>query len=401
MYDAIVVGARCAGSPTATLLARKGYKVLVVDKASFPSDTMSTHMIWPRGIAVLARMGLLDDVVGTNCPPIHHVSVRFGDLELRGAFKYGDEGDTGYCPRRYLLDKILVDAAAAAGAEVRERFTAEGLIREGGVVAGIRGHSRGAEPVEERARLVIGADGIHSSVAKLVEAPEYNTFPPQINFYFSYFSGFDCRQVEQHVIGDTAIVCMPTNDGLTMISGLWPSSRFDETRQDIDGNFRKLVAASPSVSDRLRPARQEEKWQGTAGVPNYFRKPYGPGWALVGDAAYERDPISAQGISDALVEAEHLTQAIDAGLSGKRPLEEALAQYELERNARHNDYYAFTLTNARIAQPPAMMQLFAAMRHNQEAADLLMSVVAGSVPVSQFLNPENIGKILAGAAAAS
>jgi 2-polyprenyl-6-methoxyphenol hydroxylase-like FAD-dependent oxidoreductase len=385
----------------ATLLARKGYRVLVVDKAAFPSDTLSTHIIWPRGVAVLARMGLLDDVVATNCPPFRHLSIRFGDLELRGAFKYGDEGDTGYCPRRYLLDKILVDAAAAAGAEVRERFTVEGLIWEGESVAGIKGHSRGAAPVEERARLVIGADGVHSFVARAVDAPEYNAHPPQINFYYSYFSGFDCRQIEQHAIGDTAIVCLPTNDALTLISGLWPSSRFDEIRADIDGNFRKLVAASPSVSERMRSARQEDKWQGTAGVPNYFRKPFGPGWALVGDAAYERDPISAQGISDALVEAEHLTQAIDTGFSGRRPLEETLTEYELARNARNREIYEFTLANAKLVQPPSMMQLFAAMRHNPNAADLLASVVAGSVPVSHFMNSENIGKILAQAATAN
>ena len=398
MYDAIVVGARCAGSPTATLLARKGYRVLVVDKAAFPSDTMSTHIIWPRGIAVLARMGLLDDVIRTNCPPVRHLGIWFSDdLELRGAFKYGDEGDTGYCPRRYLLDKILVDAAAAAGAEVRERFTVERLIWEGETVAGIRGHSRGGEPVEERARLVIGADGTHSFVAKAVGAPEYNANPPQINFYFSYFSGFDCGQIEQHAMGETAIVCLPTNDGLTLISGLWPSSRFEEIRADIDGNFGKLVAGSSSVSDRMRSARQEEKWQGTAGVANYFRKPFGPGWALVGDAAYEKDPISAQGISDAMVEAEYLTQAIDAGLSGRQPLDEAMAEYELARNTRNAEIYQFTLANAKIVQPPAMMQLFRAMRANPEATDLLASVVAGSVPVSRFMNPENISGILAAA----
>lgn len=123
-YDAIVVGARCAGSPTAMLLARKGYRVLVVDRATFPSDTISTHVVHPLGVAALASWGLLDRLAATGCPPIHTYAFDFGPFTLSGAPGTA-EAPVAYCPRRTVLDKLLVDAAVAAGAEVREGFTVE------------------------------------------------------------------------------------------------------------------------------------------------------------------------------------------------------------------------------------------------------------------------------------
>ncbi len=141
-YDAIVVGARCAGAPTGMLLARKGYKVLVVDRATFPSDTLSTHMIHAPGVAALKRWGLLDQVIATGCPPVDTYSFNFGMFTIAGSPRPSDGNAIGYAPRRTLIDKILVDAASAAGAEVREGFTVEDVIVEDGVVVGIRGPRR-------------------------------------------------------------------------------------------------------------------------------------------------------------------------------------------------------------------------------------------------------------------
>jgi 2-polyprenyl-6-methoxyphenol hydroxylase-like FAD-dependent oxidoreductase len=169
-YDAIVVGARCAGSPTAMLLARKGYRVLVVDKATFPSDTISTHLVHPPGVAALQRWGLLDRLVATGCPPIGVYSFDFGPFTLAGA-PGTDEGPLAYGPRRTVLDKLLVDAASEAGAEVREGFTVDDVVIEAGRVTGIRGHGRGGKTVPERARVVIGADGRHSLVARAGRPP--------------------------------------------------------------------------------------------------------------------------------------------------------------------------------------------------------------------------------------
>src|SRR5262245_26622540 len=173
MYDAIIVGARCAGAPTAMLLARKGYRVLVVDKATFPSDTLSTHIIWPHGAEIMDRWGLLDRLARTGCPPIaRNLIFDVGPFALRGAVTGTNDGRGGLCPRRTVLDKLLVDAAVDAGAELREAFTVESLVWDGDDVAGIKGHSRAGGTVEARARVVIGADGVHSMVARAVRAPE-------------------------------------------------------------------------------------------------------------------------------------------------------------------------------------------------------------------------------------
>ena len=172
-YDAIVVGARCAGSPTAMLLARKGYRVLVVDRATFPSDTVSSHVVHPMGAAALARWGLLDRLAATGCPPIHTYAFDFGPFTLSGS-PATTEAQVAYCARRTVLDKLLVDAAAEAGAEIREGSTVEELLIEDGRVTGINVRSKGGETVRERARVVVGADGRHSRVAEAVRPDQYN-----------------------------------------------------------------------------------------------------------------------------------------------------------------------------------------------------------------------------------
>ena len=187
-YDAIVVGARCAGSPTAMLLARKGYRVLVVDRATFPSDTVSTHIVQPLGVAALARWGLLDRLVATGCPPIHTYSFDFGPFTIAGS-PGTDDAPVAYCPRRTVLDKLLVDAAAEAGAEVREGFGVDELLTENGRVVGIAGHSKGGAKITERATVVIGADGRHSRVAEQLRPEQYNEKPPLLAAYYTYWSG--------------------------------------------------------------------------------------------------------------------------------------------------------------------------------------------------------------------
>ncbi|MGE5445149.1 MAG: NAD(P)/FAD-dependent oxidoreductase [Ignavibacteriales bacterium] len=177
MYDAIVVGARCAGSPAAMLLARKGYRVLLLDKAVFPKDIMSGHYIHQPGVAYLKHWGLLDKVAATNCPPISKVTFDVGDFSLIGSPPPAGDVVEGYCPRRKVIDKILVDAAVEAGAELREEFIVEEIVVDNGCVTGIRGHRKGGSTVTETARIVIGADGMHSIVARTVKSPRYNVVP--------------------------------------------------------------------------------------------------------------------------------------------------------------------------------------------------------------------------------
>src|SRR3954462_6628787 len=188
-YDTVVVGARCAGAPTAMLLARKGYRVLLVDKATFPSDTMSTHLVHPPGVAALERWGLLERLQDSGCPPVETYSFDFGPLTIAGTPQPVDGIAHGYCPRRTILDQLLVDAAVEAGAELREGFNVDEIVAADGAVTGIRGHAKGAAPVTERARVVIGADGRHSLMAKTVQPEQYEERPSHLAMYYAYWSG--------------------------------------------------------------------------------------------------------------------------------------------------------------------------------------------------------------------
>jgi 2-polyprenyl-6-methoxyphenol hydroxylase-like FAD-dependent oxidoreductase len=399
MHDAIIVGARCAGAPTAMLLARKGYRILLVDKATFPSDTISTHILWPHGAAVMDRWGLLDRLAATGCPAVA-LRLRFdvGPFALEGGVTDTNGGRGGFCPRRTVLDKLLVDAAVAAGAELREGFSVETLLWDGDRVAGIRGHTRTGGTIDERARIVIGADGVHSLVAKAVGAAEYEVRPPLTTNYYTYYSGFEAGDLEQYIRDYQAVGCFPTHDGLTLIAVLWPSRRFREVRTDIEGHFRQVLESTPSVADRLLGARREEKWVGTAGLPNYFRQAFGPGWALAGDAAYHKDPITAQGISDAFLDAEGLAAALDESWSGRQPPGDALAAHQAARDERVRPMYEFTCEMATLEPPPPQMQrLFLALRGNQEATNQFYSAITGSRPLPAFMNPENLGRIMANA----
>ena len=398
-YDVIVVGARCAGSPTAMLLARQGYKVLVVDKATFPSDTISTHMIHPPGIAALKRWGLLDQVVATGCPPVTKYSFDFGPVTISGS-PATPQAPVGYAPRRTVLDKILVDGASAAGAEVREGFTITDIVIEDGRVAGIRGHGRDGATVTERARVVVGADGRHSSVVKAVRPEQYNEKPQMVAGYYAYWSGLDndgCFEVVNRP--NRGWVSLPTNDGLTLVAGGWPFAEFDANKKDIEGNYLKAFEMAPEFAERIRHAKRESRFVGAA-VPNYFRKPYGPGWALVGDAGYNKDFITAMGITDAFRDAELLSTALAESLSGARSFEVAMQEYQTTRDTTVMPIYELTAQIASFEPPPAeMQQLIGAMAGNQEAMDAFVRMNAATMSPIDFFAPEHIGRIMSAAGA--
>jgi flavin-dependent dehydrogenase len=401
MYDAIIVGARCGGSPTGMLLARKGYKVLLVDRTTFPSDSMRNHVIRHHGVVQLHKWGLLDRVIDSGCPPIIKHTVDLGDFPLAGYAPPGDGVTAEYGPRRFILDKILVDAAAEAGAEVREGFSVLELLMEDGRVTGIKGKAKGGKPVTERARIVIGADGQHSMVARSVGAESYNEQPPATCGYFSYFSGIDCDGIEVYLRDKPAfLLAYATHYGLTCVATQVPVSNFPSFRADIEKAFMERIELAPELAERVKGGKREERFLGSADLPGFFRKPYGPGWALVGDAGYHKDPITARGISDAFRDAGLLAEAIDAGLSGKMPLEEAMAEYEKERNEAAMPTYAEASESAAFKPIPAMAyKIRAAVRGNQAEIDRMMGVAGGTVPSEEFYSPENIQRILNGAKA--
>jgi 2-polyprenyl-6-methoxyphenol hydroxylase-like FAD-dependent oxidoreductase len=398
MYDAIVVGARCAGSPTAMLLAREGYRVLLLDKASFPSDTLSVHHIHQPGVARLKRWGLLDQVIASNCPPVRRQRVDFGPFALEAAPPPVDGVGDAYAPRRTVLDTILVEAAAEAGAEVRERFTVDEILFDGDRVAGVRGHAAGGTTVTEEARIVVGADGLHSRVARAVGAPEYNVRPAMTCAYYAYWDDVPVEGAELYARSDRMILAGETNDGRTTVIVYWPIAEFRDVRTDVEGQFLRALDLVPDLAERVRAGARAERFRGTADLPNLFRKPYGPGWALAGDAGYHKDPITAQGITDAFRDAELLAAAIDDGFARHRPLTEALADYERQRNEAAMPIYELTCQFASLQPPPPeMQQLLGALRYNPEQAGRFLGTVAGSVPVAEFYAPENLARIMGAA----
>jgi 2-polyprenyl-6-methoxyphenol hydroxylase-like FAD-dependent oxidoreductase len=379
------------------LLARKGYRVLLVDKATFPSDTISTHYLHQISIARLRRWGLLNTVLASNCPPILKLVFDFGLFALTGAAPAVDGIAAAYSVRRTLLDKILVDAAVAAGVEFRDAFSVEALVSDDDHVTGVRGHNMGGAPVTETARMVIGADGRHSLVARTVQASEYHAYPSSTCIYYAYWSGVPTDALEYYPREGLSIVVFPTNDGLTCISTSCPHAALRQFRTDIEGNFWQQLERVPTFAERVRAGKREERFLGTGDLPHFFRKPYGPGWALVGDAGYHKDPLGGEGITDAFRDAELLTEAMDAGFSGRHSLEAALADYEGQRNAVAMPVAELVRQFASLTlPPPEQLQFFAALRENPVETSRLFGTVAQVVPVSEFFAPENMRRIIEG-----
>ena len=399
MHDVIIVGARVAGSATALLLARRGLKVLVLDRAAFPSDTLSTHQVQVPGVARLARWGVLDAVLRAGTPATRTVRFDQGQAVFTGRFPAYDGVDFMCSPRRTLLDQVLVDAARAAGAEVRENFTVDELRQDRGTVTGVRGREKGAPAVTEDARLVIGADGKHSLVAGAVRARAYRMEPPRSMAFYTYWEGVPASGApasggEIYGRPGCALGAWPTNDGLLMTYLAWPIARFGEFRRDVEGNFLRTLD-TVGLGDRIRAGRRAERFRGSPDLPGYFRQPYGPGWALVGDAGLLLDPITGQGISHAFRDAELLADAVADGLGGIRPLGSALGQYHRARDKAAGPMYDFTARLAAIAPPTsAEMALFQALSRRQQDADAFVGALAGVVPMREFMSARTMVRLV-------
>jgi flavin-dependent dehydrogenase len=390
-FDAIVVGARCAGAPTAMLLARKGYRVLLVDRATFPSDTMSTHLIHAPGMALLHRWGLAERVVASGCPPVTRYRLDLGPFAIAGAPRGTDVAPHAFAPRRIVLDAILVDAAVEAGVDVRQGTSVDGLIVEDGLVCGIRARDRSGTSFEERARVVIGADGVHSSVARWVGAPITHEVLALEALYYAYWSGFPTDgefqlfQRDQRGFG-----MIPTNDDLTVVVVTWPVDEFEANRHDLLGNYLRAFEADPSLAERARAGRRESRLVG-AKMQNFYRRSHGPGWALIGDAGYHKDAVTAQGMTDAFRDAELVSSALDDAFAGRRSHDEALADYERRRDESTRAMFDLTCQMA-SNEPPSdeEAELFTLIASREDASRDFMSVVAGTMPVEAFFDPANL-----------
>jgi 2-polyprenyl-6-methoxyphenol hydroxylase-like FAD-dependent oxidoreductase len=398
-YDVIVVGARVAGAPTAMLLAKHGHRVLLVDRARFPSDTVSTHLIHPPGMAALARWGLAERVIASGPPPVTTYSLDPGTGPIAGRPRGTPTAPFAYAPRRTALDAILVEAAAAAGVEVRQGVTVDELIVEDGAVRGLRGRS-GGRSLAERAPIVVGADGVRSFVADAVGADRYVEVPPLAVLYYGYWSGLPIEgEFSLFTQGRRGFGHISTADGLTIVAVAWPMDEFEANRHDVAGNYRKATEAHEELRERLAQGRLESRIFGQVMV-NHYRQSFGPGWALVGDAGYVKDATTAQGIGDAFADAESLADAIDDGLGGRRPLLDTLADHQAARDARTRPMFELSVQFAEIAPPSDDdAALFAAVAADPKASEDLLSVLAGTMPVEAFFDPANLGRLLGEAVA--
>ncbi len=386
------------------LLARKGYRVLLLDKATFPSDTMSTHLLHPPAVAALERWDLLDRLVATGCPAISTYSFDFGPVTISGSPRPVHGTSHAFCPRRTVLDKILIDAAVEAGAELREDFTVAEVLLSDGVVNGIRGHEKGGSDVTEHAGVVIGADGKHSLVAKTVKPEQYNERPSRQAMYYAYWSGLPVDGFETTVRAESkrGWAAARTHGDLTVLPFGWPIDEFKANRSDIEGNFFATLEFAPEFAERVRAAKRESKFIGSAELPGYFRKPFGPGWALLGDAGYHKNPITAMGITDAFRDAELVATAVDDAFAGRRQFEDGMADYQEARDRDALPVYEFTDDFALLEPPPPeMQQLFGALQGNQDAMDDFVSVQAATLSAPEFFAEENLGRIMAQAAGAA
>jgi len=328
-YDVVVVGARAAGAATAMLLARQGLRVLAVDRGAYGTDTLSTHALMRAGVLQLVRWGLLDRIEAEGTPRVYRTVFHYEDEVVEVPIKPKHGVPALFAPRRTLLDRVLVDAAVEAGATVRHRARAADLVRgSGGRVEGVVLQDDDGESVAVRASILIGADGLRSVIASLVGAPVTRQGRHASAVVYGYWSGLEADGYFWHWGREAAAGTIPTNGGQVLLYAGVSSRRFaEETRSDIPGGYLRILAeAAPELVVRLANARREGTLHGFPGCPGYVRRPWGPGWALVGDAAYFKDPITAHGISDALRDAELLARAVVTGT------EAAMAEYERVRD---------------------------------------------------------------------
>jgi flavin-dependent dehydrogenase len=360
--DVVVVGARAAGAATALLLARQGHDVLLLDRADFPSDTVSTHQIARTGVVQLHRWGVLPAVLDSGAPAIRQVTFSTPSESTTRQIKDKSGVDLLVAPRRHLLDTILAQAAADAGADLRLGVTVTGLhLDDAGRVTGVYGQDRSGAALDLRARFVVGADGLRSRVARAVGA-EFTSYRGDDGAaQYAYYGGIPWPGIEL-IASDRALAgVFPTHHGEACIWICSPSSdahlarRGAESREDAFAAY--LECTAPELAERLRAARRTSPVTGMLRQPNYIRQAHGPGWALVGDAGYHRDAVTGHGLSDAYRDAELLAVALHRTLRGEVDEAAALADYELQRDEALREIFDITCALAGYPPVPEMVEL--------------------------------------------
>ncbi len=387
MYDLIVIGARCAGSPAAMLFARQGYRVLLLEKVQFPRDTLSSHYIHQPGVALLDRWGLLGDLRDAGCQPINQQSYTAPGVRLDGFSLPVDGNRTTYAPRRFVLDPILAAGAVAAGVEFREACEVTDLLFDGDRVVGVQYTTPGGAVATDRARLVVGADGTRSVVARRVGSGNVTEHPRMTCTYYSYWAGVPAH-FELYERPGRWIGVIPTNDDLTLIMTYFPQREFTEVRTQVEAAYLEAVrTTAPALYERMSAGRRVEKLYGTGQQENYFRKAFGPGWVLLGDAVHHKDSITARGITDAFIQTRLLTDHIGQELHDDAALEVALKSYEDDLDEEFLNLYQGVLNVAEL-RPEGRAEMLGKLVGHQGLIDRYFSTVSGACSFDDFYNDE-------------
>jgi menaquinone-9 beta-reductase len=385
-FDVVVVGARCAGSPLAMMLARRGLSVCLVDRAHFPSETPSTHVIQPCGVQTMDQLGVLDAVLAAGAVPLDHATMVIDDVvRIEAMLDEADYVNSSLCVRRVTLDALLVDAAAAAGADVRTGLRVTGLIADDGRVTGV---DTAAGPIH--GQLVVGADGRHSTVGSLVGAREYHVAPAGKMFAWAYFEGV--RDREGHVRigrrGARVFLAGPTDGDLYMAATGIDMAKQAEFHADRDANFTAALRAWPELADvvadgrRVGPIRVLTNWHG------YFREAAGPGWVLVGDAGHFKDPTPGQGIGDAFRQADRLAPSIEDGLGNASPDAAMRRWWQWRDDDAYEMYWFAQGMGAPGASSPLTTRLMRDLAGDPKATQMFFSVLNHEIrPSRLFTKP--------------
>jgi flavin-dependent dehydrogenase len=316
----------------------------VVEKATFPADTLSTNLFQADGLAFLDRLGVTEQLRAAGAPFMTRTDLRVDDFRCVADLPLhpGDVGGAA-CVRRFVLDPILANAAADAGADIEFGTSVTGVVRDAGRVRGVRVATAGGGEAELRARVVVGADGRNSTIARLCGARKYNVTANERFAYWAYFEGANLGPSPTllfHKWGDQHIFCAPTDGGLYMAATAPGLSDLERFRTDIDVNLMRSLCDCEPVAAALDGARRVGKVLGIVRFSGFFRDPSGPGWVLAGDAGHFKDPCAGRGIGDAFRQADTLVPAIIDGLSGSDSrLDATLADWGRRRDGELAEYY--------------------------------------------------------------
>lgn len=400
--DVVVVGARCAGSATAATLARAGRRVIVLDSARFPSDTLSTHLLWPATVAELSRLGALDAVSALGAPALTHAFAAGSGYTIATPFPEVDGIGYTLCVRRTGLDHALVRTATRAGAEVRQHCRVTELVWDGVRCAGVRYTGPDERTVELRAALVVGADGRRSTVARQVGAETpYEAEASGRDCYFAYWrdSAAEWRSTAaQWRVGADLGTAFPCDDGLVLCLVQPPADTGKLRPGDAGRRYAAALDRIPPLRERLRGCEQAGRVRAATRIASYFRRSSGPGWALPGDSGHFKDPVTAQGIRDALHYGRLLAEAVAPVLDDPARLDRAVAAWERRRVRECREIYHWTNRLARgTAMSPLEVELYRAATTAPELAAVTTGIFSRTRRPAELYTPARMARLTAGA----